>query len=374
MPRRVYTYPAGLGWDALNLVSTLGAFMIAAGVAVFVVDVCRRLRVSFEDNAGNVWNAGTLEWLPSGTYSTRSIPIVESREPLWDQPGLAKDVEAGRYYLPVAPTGGRETLLTSPIEAQPQAILQMPYYAWSPFVGAVFTAAAFMLLTVKLSVPAAVCGVIAIAAIVRWAWELDPGPAQPPVDIGGGLRVPIYLTGPAASSWLAMVVLILVASSLFACLVGSYVYLWTVSKGAWLPPPGDPLMAGAMLAASSAAVGYASRALKRDRAARASAALLVAVPLVICASAVELGALWASGLSPARSSYGALVYTFAGLQAFYALTVAVMAVYTIARERAGLIDRVRRVTFDNTMLLWHYAVVQGLVGLAFVHAFPRLTS
>ena len=42
------------------------------------------------DNAGNVWNAGTLEWLPSGNYATRSIPIVTSRDPLWDQPQLAE--------------------------------------------------------------------------------------------------------------------------------------------------------------------------------------------------------------------------------------------------------------------------------------------
>src|SRR5690606_11293151 len=36
MPRRVYTYPDGLGWGALNLVSTFGSYMVAAGVLVFV--------------------------------------------------------------------------------------------------------------------------------------------------------------------------------------------------------------------------------------------------------------------------------------------------------------------------------------------------
>jgi cytochrome c oxidase subunit I+III len=120
MPRRVYTYPAGLGWDTLNLVSTAGAFMIAAGVLLFLIDLARSFRMSFEENAGNIWNAGTLEWLPSGTYSNRSIPIVNSREPLWDQPNLAKDVEAGRYYLPGAPTGGRETIMTTPLDARPE--------------------------------------------------------------------------------------------------------------------------------------------------------------------------------------------------------------------------------------------------------------
>jgi cytochrome c oxidase subunit I len=57
MPRRVYTYAPELGWDGLNLASTIGAFMIAAGVALFLVDFARRFRMSAESNAGNVWDA-----------------------------------------------------------------------------------------------------------------------------------------------------------------------------------------------------------------------------------------------------------------------------------------------------------------------------
>src|SRR3546814_2316963 len=62
MPRRVFTYPAGLGWDGLNLVSNLGAFVLALGIAVVAVDM-------FWPRGGrpyarrNPWNAGTPEWL-----------------------------------------------------------------------------------------------------------------------------------------------------------------------------------------------------------------------------------------------------------------------------------------------------------------------
>jgi cytochrome c oxidase subunit I+III len=49
-----------------------------------------------------------------------------------------------------------------------------------------------------------------------------------------------------------------------------------------------------------------------------------------------------------------------------------MGLYTIARWWAGLLNPIRRATFDNTMLFWHYATVQGLVGLALAHGFPRL--
>jgi cytochrome c oxidase subunit I+III len=141
MPRRVYTYQAGLGWDGLNLISTAGAFLIAAGVALFLIDFVRRFRPSTEENAGNVWQAGTLEWLPSGNYSNRSIPIVESAYPLWHQPRLAELVRAGAYYLPGTATGKREALITAPLDGSPQYVLQMPPPGWAPFVPALFTAA-----------------------------------------------------------------------------------------------------------------------------------------------------------------------------------------------------------------------------------------
>src|SRR5690606_26701680 len=140
MPRRVYTYPAGLGWDQLNMLSTVGAFVAAAGVALFLFDLLRRFRTTFGDEAGNVWNAGTLEWLPSDTYQTRSIPEVAGRGPRWEQPGLGEQVETGAWYLPGAPTGRREALVTSPVQARPQYILQTPGEpSWSPVLAAAGT-------------------------------------------------------------------------------------------------------------------------------------------------------------------------------------------------------------------------------------------
>jgi cytochrome c oxidase subunit I+III len=376
MPRRVYTYSAGLGWDGLNLISTVGAFMIAAGVAVLLFDLARKFRMAAEDNAGNVWNAGTLEWLPTGNYSSRSIPVVASREPLWDQPGLARDVAAGHYYLPNAPTGGRETIVSSPLEATPQFLLRMPRPGWAPVVAAWFTAAFFLLLTVKLVVPAFVGGAIAIAAMLHWAWHLDPDP-HPAVDVGGGLRLPTYASGPLSHSWWAVWVLILVAASVYGCALASYGFFWTVSPDAWpaadrLPPVHLPLIAAVLLALASAAVAFADRALGAGAGGRSTAALLAGLMLFAAAFAVDLGAHRASGLDPAASSYGAIVYTLVGLHGFFLAVLAVMALFTAARWWKGRLNAVRRVIFDNTKLLWHYAVAQSLVGLALVHGFPRL--
>ncbi|MEJ7594763.1 MAG: cbb3-type cytochrome c oxidase subunit I, partial [Planctomycetaceae bacterium] len=65
MPRRVYTYPASLGFDSLNLLATVGAFVLAAGFLVFVFNVLYAARYGIEA-AANPWGGDTLEWaLPS---------------------------------------------------------------------------------------------------------------------------------------------------------------------------------------------------------------------------------------------------------------------------------------------------------------------
>jgi cytochrome c oxidase subunit I+III len=363
MPRRVYTYPAGLGWDALNLISTAGAFMIAAGVAIFLVDFALRFRPSSQGSAGNVWDAGTLEWLPNGNYSNRSIPIVQSAYPLWDQPGLAEDVKAGAYYLAGSATGKREALVTAPLDGTPQYVLQMPPPGWSPFLAAIFTAAFFMLLTVKLVFAATVCAVIAIASMVRWAWDLDPGPVRESVDIGGGLRVPVHMTGPSSHSWWAMVVLMLVAASIYGSALFSYAYLWLVSPHVWpreLPDAVAGIAAALFIAGSSLCLRKAFKPL----------GLVLALVLFAAGFAADLYT--HRDVSASSSSYGAAVNLLLVLEGFYATVLLAMGLFTLARWRAGLLDGVRRAVYDNTRIFWHYVVAQSLAGLALVHGYPRL--
>jgi cytochrome c oxidase subunit I+III len=381
MPRRVYTYPGGLGWDWPNLLSTAGAFTIALGVLLCLVDLARNFRFTPSEPAGNVWKAGTLEWLPNGAYGPRSIPTVEDREPLWSQPGLADEVEQGRHFLPGTATGGRETLVTGPVDAAPQYVLLVPGPSWRSFWAAVFMAAFFLLLTVKLVVPAAACGVLCIAFVVVWLWQTDPGPG-PRLDIGGGLRLPSYVTGSCSHSWWAMIVLVLVAASLFLSLAFSYFYTWTVSPQVW-PQTVDDRLPDLRWAAAQAtaligaglALHLADRALTRDRPWTRwpmCVAMLLAVAALGAACGLDGWAHWQAGLRPADSSYAALVHAVIAVQAQLVAAVVLMGLYTVARSLAGKLDARRRVTFDNTRCLAWYAIAQGLAAMLIVHLAPRL--
>jgi cytochrome c oxidase subunit I len=86
MPRRIYTYEPGRGWDIWNLIITIGVLFQAAGILVFVYNM---VSSSFTGElAGNdPWDAWTLEWTtssPPPDYNFAKIPVVRSRRPLWD--------------------------------------------------------------------------------------------------------------------------------------------------------------------------------------------------------------------------------------------------------------------------------------------------
>jgi cytochrome c oxidase subunit I len=86
MPRRIYTYEPGRGWDTWNVIVTIGVFFQAAGILAFVLNMIRSY-LRGRPAGSDPWDAWTLEWSttsPPPEYNYSSIPVVKSRRPLWD--------------------------------------------------------------------------------------------------------------------------------------------------------------------------------------------------------------------------------------------------------------------------------------------------
>ncbi|WP_255453605.1 cytochrome c oxidase subunit I [Novosphingobium sp. Gsoil 351] len=127
MPRRVYTYAAGMGFSGVNMVITVGAFLFALGLLWFFIEIARA-RISGRLAGPNPWDAPTLEWSmtsPPPIYNFAIIPVVASRHPLWEdrlEGGDERSVFAEGFLL----DRGKETLAVTPLDGEPDVILKMP--------------------------------------------------------------------------------------------------------------------------------------------------------------------------------------------------------------------------------------------------------
>jgi cytochrome c oxidase subunit 1/cytochrome c oxidase subunit I+III len=171
MPRRVYTYPAETGWGALNLTTTIGAFIFAAGVLLLLVNVAlslRRGRIA----GPNPWGASGLEWSvssPPPSYNFVVIPHVASGYPLWEDQ-LQESERRSSVGEGLVLDRGKETVATTPLDGGADLILKMPEDSYAPFVLTLGMTAGFAGLLVNLWWLAGVGTLVVIAALVQWLW------------------------------------------------------------------------------------------------------------------------------------------------------------------------------------------------------------
>ncbi|MGZ8294234.1 MAG: cytochrome c oxidase subunit I [Telluria sp.] len=375
MPRRVYTYAADLGWNGLNMVSTVGAFILAAGVLLFIVDAVRTLRKK-EQPVGNPWNAPTLEWLTSEDYGNRSIPRVESDDPLWDQPSLSPEVDAARHYLPNTATGKRETIATSPVAAQPRYLMILPGDSWWPVIAAAGTAGFFLLLTVKLTLVAWACGIVAVISVIAWLWESDRQPPMSHAKVADSMTLPVGATGAASQSWWGTMIMLVVDATIFASFVFAYIHISMrlnvcPPPGAALPDTVWPLLSSGLLVAGSVLIALSKRMI-------GSRALpfvvLAALGCAVAAFGFDFNGYRLAALAPTEHAWSAAIAAIVSYQGLHVVVLVLAGGYLAARAWCGHLTRTSRATIDNIALMWHYTTLQGVIGAAAIHFVPMVMA
>jgi cytochrome c oxidase subunit 1/cytochrome c oxidase subunit I+III len=171
MPRRIYTYPSGLGWGTVNLVITAGAYLFAVGVLLFVYNVWRSLREG-ERAGANPWDAPSLEWAtssPPPPYNFAVIPTVASRYPLWED-RLTGHVGSSSTREGLLLDHGRETIGTSALDAVPDVILRMPGDSFAPLLLSIALAFVFLGMLIHSWWLFGIAVAAAVVATIAWLW------------------------------------------------------------------------------------------------------------------------------------------------------------------------------------------------------------
>ncbi|GAB3540615.1 cytochrome c oxidase subunit I [Noviherbaspirillum agri] len=378
MPRRVYTYLPGLGWEMLNLVSTVGGFLSAAGVGMFLIDFVLHFLHGRQAPA-NMWKASTLEWAirsPVPPYNFVMQPAIADRDPLWQDPTLPERMEAGEFYLGRADVDRRETMVTGIVDAEPEYVAVLPANTATPLVAALLTAVFFVGFLAKAYWLAAIGAALSVASLFFWAQQGRQQAPHDTVEAAPGLHLPYHYASLRPPGWWGTLIALMADGALFFSLLFAYFFLWTVSP-AW-PPAGVrgvglvlPTVALAALAASSAAIFLGTKA---DGGRRFYISYGVAIVLALVFLAVELMALLQSGVQAKAHAYDALIHTVVGFQAVHVAIAIGMAGFVMLSPRAGHTQAQCHGERQVTALFWYYTMLQWLAGYAVIHAFPFLTG
>ncbi|WP_234890784.1 cytochrome c oxidase subunit I [Agrobacterium vitis] len=377
MPRRVFTYPADIGWDWLNLMSTMGAVVLGIGMFAVVVDVTLHRRRQPRGEV-NPWNAGTLEWIsePEEKWGMRSIPRITSRYPLWDQKGLAEEVKRGGWYLPDAKEGYRETLVTSVLDAQPEQVLRVGGTSYITIISALTLGTVFVALTFKWWIVSLVSGVAFVAAIHYWLWTgTGHMPEKEEKDVGRGLSLPLYASGVKSVGWWAMFITMVGDGTAFGSLVFGYFFFWTIHQDftGGLSGPGVfwPMAALGLYAAAWAATIGGREVNRRGKVGLARALIMIGALLASAGCCAAIAGPWSSGMDPTEHVYPAIVWVLVIWTAVHGVVGVIMQFYCLARSFAGRMTPRYDMEICNAALYWHFMLVTAVTTFAVVGLFPE---
>ncbi|MCP1677197.1 cytochrome c oxidase subunit I+III [Natronocella acetinitrilica] len=270
MPRRVYTYETGLGWDWLNLLSSVGGFIMAAGVAMIILDIALHFRFG-RPAPRNPWNADTLEWAtgtPPVSYNFASLPDIRTRHPLWASPDLHDSIAAGAHGLTDISHGRRETYGSDAITGKVREVIHLSGNSWWPLFAALALAVVCISLLIRVY-PLALLGIaVALVFLLRWSWENGAHPCAAPLLDDEHHDPPLHSRTTNGPGLWGMVVTLMANGTFYLSLIFGWLYLWTASPG-WTVPDGEPialwLVVASGVALTVAWVDYegAVRALRR---------------------------------------------------------------------------------------------------------------
>jgi cytochrome c oxidase subunit I len=378
MPRRVYTYPAGFGWERMNMLGTIFAFVLGIGIGISVWNFlvsARRGAIAGK----NPWRADTLEWdteSPPASYATLRIPTVKTRHPLWDDYDEKYDPKDERVL-----DRGRETLATSWLDAEPRAVARMPEDTITPLLIALGLTLIFVALLFKLLWIALAGVVFSLAVAAAWLWPRRPGIevsvtgaiATAPEERREPPEIGLDNKRGTAGMWLFM----LTEAALFIMLFFSYFYL--VVNGTRKTVEEAPRLHFALpmlgvLLISSAVLHLGERHVKRRNYGRGRILLLTTILIGLFFLLLQYFEYRErlKILTPQTSVYGSIFYTITSFHAAHLILGLLLLGYALILPRFEPAERPPYRPYHNAALYWHFVDFVWIFIVAILYVAPNV--
>ena len=375
MPRRIYTYPSNFGWDWLNLLSSVGGFILTMGFALFAVDMILQFRFG-RGFRRNIWKASTLDWaMPTrpASYAFASLPSIDTRADAIDPDRLGPQLAAGKGYLGFVRQGRMETLGVDMTTGRLEHVVVLPNPTYLPLISAGLTGVMVLCLLFKLYPVAAVFALATLVSFFFWSARSGSRVDEGLIDVGRGEKAPPGTEVEGPTQWWAMVFALAANGTLFASLIFGALYLWLVAP-AW--PPTEIVAPNLWVIAAAVLLAAGALAMRMtDGLNRAGKAFIPMLAMTLIVDMAVLGVLSMAVFllpDPTSHAHAATVAALIGYGWLHAFGGLMFGLNGLLKARNGYVSP-RRSLDLRLARLWHdYTAVTGVLGMALVLLMPSL--
>lgn len=370
MPRRVATYGADAGWTWLNLASSIGSFVMAAGFVAILADLFLSVRFA-RRAAADPWRGATLEWattvLPPAPHIFDAIPAVKGRADALHPCRIAEAAARGDGYLSLPRNGWMETAGVHPKTGAPEQIILLPARSFRPFWSALILAATVMAVLAKSWTLAAALGVLALAILASW----PPHPATTRdhgvLHAGQGLLLPPHTEHARTPLLYGLRAAIAADAAALASLTFACLYLAAFAP-AWDGAPLPAIPTGLHLVTAGSLIGAvvtADKSLRRGR--KAMIDILGAFTWNVAVLLTPIAMMQTITGATAHAAPATHFAMYLWLSAHGGIGTVIGAI-AIARRLQGRISDARRSDMRLLRAWNRWQAVTGAVVLVFPHA------
>ncbi len=383
MPRRVYTYPAELGLDGWNILSTVGAVVMTVGFMIFFWNCLRSLWKGRAAPA-DPWQADSLEWSvssPPPAYGFRRPPAVRGRHPLWIENSHDSNntwIEQVRNSMELAPMEFRAVLVTDALHAKPEAIQPLPGPSHIPLVVASGVTIGFLGVLLSYYILSIGGLIVTLVGLANWFWlDRDWIDRVRGSGIAEASGLPVIVSGSRSTDWWAMVSFLAILATMYGALFFSHFYLQLFSEswpqdGIQRPQFGTASIA-TILGVAGAAAAWSGRRWHQGGKGSPMPFLIGACVLGIGSVGFQIIGLSDLTFNPVQNAYGSIFWVIRGLLLVTVLLAITSTVAVIGYGRGYWEDREALLLPTDVMVLfWYGAAAASIAVFAVLYLSPYI--